>query len=271
MNHISFINSFHPFTTITSFLTKQNPKERTEIIVEPFQALIQLALLSFCPKHTKLSIEKNILQLQLPHIHQGVMRWYNNDTKNDLVFLFHAIKRFQIFYKKMLVDNPKLYHIIIKYASNGILQLQQTYESSQNMTLVQTLRMYHSMLLGRIDFSHVDGPRRETTKKKNMYKNEILHDNRSIRSCSFESARSSPRSILASSSPKSEAEEVNIETIFSSITKIYPKELHNIIYNVFVMLENNDITYNNAIHVISRVFKKYDVVIHNWIIDHLVF
>ena len=65
-------------------------KEKTEMILEPMQVMIQLALLSFCPLGTKISVSSNILYLQLPTFYQGAVRWYQNDTKDDLHYLFHS-------------------------------------------------------------------------------------------------------------------------------------------------------------------------------------
>ena len=73
-------------------------KERFEMILEPLQAILQLALLSFCPKGTKITINQNILQLQMPYYTQGILRWYQNDNKDDLFYLFYVCKRFSRFY-----------------------------------------------------------------------------------------------------------------------------------------------------------------------------
>ena len=61
-------------------------KERFDIILEPLQAFIQLALLSFTPIETKLNIYNNILYIQIPGWKQTIMRTYYNDSKNDLFF-----------------------------------------------------------------------------------------------------------------------------------------------------------------------------------------
>ena len=45
-------------------------KERSDMILEPLQVLVQLGILSFCPVGTKLSISENILQLQEPSVYQ---------------------------------------------------------------------------------------------------------------------------------------------------------------------------------------------------------
>ena len=42
---------------------KSNPKERLDMILEPLQVMIQLAILGFCPRGTKISINENYLEV----------------------------------------------------------------------------------------------------------------------------------------------------------------------------------------------------------------
>ena len=83
----------------SAFLNKK--KERFDIILEPLQAFIQLALLSFSPIDSKLNIYNNILYIQIPGWKQSIMRTYYSDSKSDLFFLFNVIKRFNKFYKHL--------------------------------------------------------------------------------------------------------------------------------------------------------------------------
>ena len=75
-------------------------KERSDMILEPLQVMIQLALLCFCPVGTKVSVRDNILHLQQPAYLQGAVRWWNNDNKDELYYLFHAIRRYYKWYKR---------------------------------------------------------------------------------------------------------------------------------------------------------------------------
>ena len=68
----------------STLLQERNKKERFDMILEPLQAIIQLALLSVYPTGTKLSILNNILHIQEPGWNQGVVRSYYYDTKDDL-------------------------------------------------------------------------------------------------------------------------------------------------------------------------------------------
>ena len=121
-------------------------KERFEMILEPFQAITQLALLSYCPIGSKLSIADNILYIQRPGWKQSLVRSYNADKKNDLVYLFSVIKRFHKFYGFLSYsDDPekqKLFDILIDRSKIGLEKLIQTYSKSDGDHLSQTLRMY---------------------------------------------------------------------------------------------------------------------------------
>jgi len=75
-------------------LLKAKPKERSDMILEPLHVIIKIAMLGFCPEGTKLTISANLLYLQKPTWTQGVTRWYQQDTKEDLYYLFHAIRRY---------------------------------------------------------------------------------------------------------------------------------------------------------------------------------
>ena len=73
-------------------------KERVEMVLEPLQAMTQLAIMTYCPVGSKLSISNNLLCIQIPSWSQSVTRSYNHDKKDDLFFLFSVINRFNSFY-----------------------------------------------------------------------------------------------------------------------------------------------------------------------------
>lgn len=292
MNNITILDGLQTLTNITKPFIYSTRKERIDTILEPLQGIIQLALLSKCPDNTKLSIKKNILQIQLPYFHQGVTRWYNNDKKDDLVYIFNIIKRFQLYYKKVFADRLQLYTLLMQMASKGLIQLQKTYDHGMNVTLVQTLKMYNSILLGKIDFNTIDPavvdiqqPDYESDDNGNASfyntrsdvndneqnvpteENIILETNSVI---SHKSAHSSISTNTGLPSVHAGAG-INIENVFFTITSVYPNELYEIIYNLFVLLEQDNIKYSHAIAIIDNLFKKYNSVIHQWIHNHLIF
>ncbi len=73
-------------------LMSDRSKERFEMILEPLQAISQLAFLSYCPVGSKLSISDNILYIQEPGWGQTLSRSYYLDKKEDLNFNFFTLE-----------------------------------------------------------------------------------------------------------------------------------------------------------------------------------
>ena len=126
-------------------------RERFETILEPLQAILQIGYLSFAPIGTKLTIQNNILKIQIPNYSQSVVRWYNNDTQEDLFYLFNIFNRFKKFYhflneSKQYPENKKLYDLLIDLAISGIGNLIRTYSQTDKIHILHTLQMYKTML-----------------------------------------------------------------------------------------------------------------------------
>ena len=127
----------------------RSKKERFEIILEPLQAIIQLAILSFYPIGTKLTIYNNLLFVQPAYWGQSFVRTYYNDSKDDLFYLFNVIVRFNKFYYHIADlegEERKLFDLLINLAKNGLDNLLQTYTQIQRHALLHTLQMYKNML-----------------------------------------------------------------------------------------------------------------------------
>jgi hypothetical protein len=118
-------------------------KERSDMILEPLQVMVQLALLSESPIGTKVSVSDNILQLHPPSWTQGVWRWYNSDGKDDLYYLFHAIRRYYKWYKS---EDNKIYSHILSSAVKGIEKLIITYAAAEQTAITHTLALYKNVL-----------------------------------------------------------------------------------------------------------------------------
>ena len=118
-------------------------KERSDMILEPLQVMVQLALLSESPIGTKVSVSDNILQLHPPSWTQGVWRWYNSDGKDDLYYLFHAIRRYYKWYKS---EDNKIFNHILASAVKGIEKLIITYSAAEQTAITHTLALYKNVL-----------------------------------------------------------------------------------------------------------------------------
>lgn len=181
---------------IYSSMRTKRKKERFETILEPLQAILQIGYLSFAPIGTKLTIHNNILKIQIPNYSQPVIRWYNNDTQEDLFYLFNIFYRFKKFYhflndSKTNPENKKLYDLLIELAKTGIGNLIRTYSQTDKIHILHTLQMYKGMLEGE---------------EKGMKNNEILSQKR------FDSYELSN---LSSNLPNSHASVASIASIAS--------------------------------------------------------
>jgi hypothetical protein len=163
------------FKYIYNSIINLKGKEKINMVLEPLQSMIQVALLSVTPIGSKLAIHENILYLQTPSITQPVSRWYNSDKKDDLYFLFQVIKRFNKWYnpninKKSLINND-LYNLIIKMAVEGLNNLLKTYSAIvDNNSIIQLLYMYIDLLNSKnIDDKLID----KTVKFEEVFENIV--------------------------------------------------------------------------------------------------
>jgi len=125
-------------------LLKGKPaKEKSDMILEPLQVLITLAVLGFCPIGTKININQNMLYIHKPTIVQGLRRWWEGDSKDDLYYLFHAIRRFYKWYK---TEDNKIYNYILLLAKNGLKNLIKTYQKADKKSILHTLSLYSNIL-----------------------------------------------------------------------------------------------------------------------------
>jgi hypothetical protein len=174
---MNFLLNLQPqqFKYIYNSLISIKGKEKINMVLEPLQSMIQVALLSVTLIGTKMAIHENILYLQTPTITQPVSRWYNSDKKDDLYFLFQVIKRFNKWYnpqinKKSLMSID-LYNLIIKMAIKGLENLLKTYNSTtDNNSVLQLLYMYIDLLnSNKIDDKITD----KTVKFEEVFENIV--------------------------------------------------------------------------------------------------
>lgn len=262
------------------FLFKK--RERFETILEPFQAILQLSLLAYCPIGTKLSIHQNILKIQLPNLNQGLLRWYQNDTKEDLFYLFHACKRFTHFYQHLkqiklfddfglnternnntnenemneIIENNNLYDLIIENTKKGVNKLIETYNNSDKISLLHTLQMYKLLLENPNYFNDFN---KINITKNNSRKNSIdIDDNKSTNT-----------NISYEDNIKKE-----IDEIFLEIRNIYSIHDYKVIFHSLKILEDKSLKGNEIIQKIECInlfLKSKEVLIKSWINDNIVF
>ena len=224
-------SSFHLLYQMLS----NRQKDKIDMILEPLQAMIQLALLSICPIGTKLRIQENILYLQTPTFTQPISRWYNSDKKDDLYFLYTVVKRYMKWYNPALNKksplSADLYQLITTMAKEGFDNLFKTYSSSDSNTVIHVIQMYKNLLEYNNDKILVD---------------EYIVD--------------------------VEKNKVNIDEVFERIISIYdPHILHIIQHTLLMMQEENDPS-NQGHHLdgLNQMFMKYNKAIKEWIKVNLI-
>ncbi len=214
-------------------MKSEKKKERFDIILEPLQAVTQLALLSFCPKGSKLAIANNLLTIQEPSWVQGLWRSYNNDMKEDLFFLFNAIVRFNRFYIYLKTESDEycdLFELLVQLSKRGIDKLLQTYATTDQPALLHTLQLYRILLDKPVMF----------TEAEEVEVNKIHGTN-------------------------------SIDDIFLNIRTLYTPHDFIILYQSLILLEKNPERYDVYMKGINTMLSPVHGQIQKWISDHIVY
>ena len=221
------------FINVYNLMKSEKKKERFDIILEPLQAVTQLALLSFCPKGSKLAIANNLLTIQEPSWVQGLWRSYNNDMKEDLFFLFNAIVRFNRFYIYLKTEPDEycdLFELLVQLSKRGIDKLLQTYATTDQPALLHTLQLYRILLDKPIIF----------TEAEEVEVNKIHGTN-------------------------------SIDDIFINIRSLYTTHDFIILYQSLILLEKNPERYDVYMKGINTMLSPVHGQIQKWISDHIVY
>ena len=233
-----YLNLYH-------FMKRDKKKERFDIILEPLQAITQLALLSVCPKGSKLTISNNLLSIQQPGWFQGLLRSYNQDMKEDLFFLFNAIIRFNRFYdylKNELEEYCDLYDLLIQMSKRGIDKLVQTYATTEQPALLHTLQLYRLLL--EKPMLVTDNEENEINKRHGIYNNTSSID------------KDKPN---------------HIDDIFIGIRSLYSSHEFIILYQTLLLLEKNPEHHETYIQGINTLFTPTYDKIQKWICNNIVY
>lgn len=111
-------------------------------MLDPLSTIIKLALLNKYENGVKISIKYNIIYIQKQSFYQGLLRWFNNDSKQDLDKLLYPI----IYAcQKYLINYiyPKI-NIIFEYAIKGLEKLINTYN---NDIIISKYLKYLSLII----------------------------------------------------------------------------------------------------------------------------
>lgn len=115
-------------------------------ILEPVSTVLKLAIVSFLPIGTKISIRDNNIYIQNPSLLQGIFRWSNGDKFSDLHNLIHPLKKFMDLRDTSIIFNDNKSDLFVSLAVKGLQRLKKTY--ADNSIVIQTFELYEDILLG---------------------------------------------------------------------------------------------------------------------------
>lgn len=127
-------------TIASRFFYSPPPSEK---ILDPMSTIVRLAILSYYPVNTKLSIHNNSLYLQEPSYVQATLRWGSGDDRSDLHNLHNPISKALDWYDLKL---PYVSHIF-RLAREGLNLLIDCYKGSNESNLVCHSLNYYSKLI----------------------------------------------------------------------------------------------------------------------------
>jgi hypothetical protein len=210
-------------------------KERFETILEPLQAVVQIALLAFYPIGTKITIKNNILLLQPPAYSQSLVRWYNNDAQEDLYYLFNVFTRFKKFYKHLKTSEKesidyRIYSILNDLSIIGINNLIRTYNQTEKPHILKTLSMFKFILS----------------------EDQELNFNTKTLNEDYDTSNT-------------------VDDIFIQIVDVYTDEIKHIIFNVLQLIKNNECNYQHYAEGLNKMLEPTCIQIKKWIDEHIVY
>ena len=255
-------------------------KERFDIILEPLQAFIQLALVSFTPINSKINIHNNILYIQIPGWKQSIIRTYYNDSKNDLFFLFNVIQRFNKFYNHLQYinnNNNNLLNLLNELSRKGIDNLLQTYRQTENPALLHTLNIYKNMIHEFIDNEPINNNLDSSSNyifskssESSPISNKSYSSDNSLSSIPKDSPPDLPR-IQYNLALNQTENTSNIDNVFIKITSLYTTHEYIIIFNILLLIQKNPNNYLDYIEGLNKILEPINKRIQKWIVDNIVY
>lgn len=248
-------------------------REKLDRILEPLQAMLQLCLLGTSPIGSKLTINDNLLTIQPPGISQGIIRYFNDDTKEDVYYLFNVFRRFVMYYKFLYQHEHtrELYELLIELCKSGLDKLIETYNSSDKINVLHALTMY-KVILDKPDLvipnteDTTPNTTTSSTTTENTHKKTHKKDHLNTSSILQNNVIPDFDNLSSTGTNKS-----NIDNIFIKITDIYSKEELQIIHSTLLILKHKKDTeecqpYINGLNLILQpTYTK----IKKWINDNI--
>jgi hypothetical protein len=220
--------------------------------------------------------------IQAPGYTQNVRRWYNNDKKEDVFYLYNVFSRFNKFYKSVLTgagatdENAALFALLNELAKTGINNLIRTYNQTDKIHILHTLQMYKGML------DNPDLARRIANRPGDDAAAAAVDADTA--DCKLPSRVKSPSSspplrpmsatataTATANVPIDSLVDTNVDLIFIKITDLYSQEDYTIIYYTLQKIQNDPQYYMNYVDGLNKILEPVNIRIKKWIDDNIVF
>lgn len=124
-----------------------NPDENIKYILDPLSVIIKLYILSKKQIGCKLCIYNNSIILQDSGIFQSFIRYYFNNSKNDIQYLYNPIEiASYIYLSKDFIEKFPTIKILFQHAIKGLENLIGTYNNNNNNIIIHSLYMYINII-----------------------------------------------------------------------------------------------------------------------------
>ena len=161
--------------TIYQYIQNMMQDTDNNFILDPLSCVIRLAVLSFKPKGTKISINQNKISYNEPCILQGTIRWSQGDNRDDLHNIYKPlIKATEWFsYEKDELNN------IFNLAIDGLNKLKMSY--NENSTINHSIDRYIIVIKNNKNNEKTEVRRSnrlndESSETINSYQNHIFQE-----------------------------------------------------------------------------------------------
>jgi hypothetical protein len=138
-------------STITNNLIKTvwtsnifSKKKNMGTLLDPINTAISLSMLNFYPDGTKISIQNNEIIFQEPTGYQGISRWKNGDSYEDIHNLVNPIKKLLTTKQNLELWGKTNFEYLCNMMKLGLAKLAKTYK--ENQIANHTIEFYQSLI-----------------------------------------------------------------------------------------------------------------------------
>ena len=188
-------------------------KSTKNMILDPFSCILRIAILSFKPLGTKISIIDNRITYNEPHFLQGPIRWTYGDNREDLHNLYSPILKIFQWYNCETQEIKNILELTIQ----GMEKLKSAY--SKNNSICHSINYYTHIIKDNME-------NKKTHEDDSDDSNKIYED---LKKLWNSNEISIVNNILTEMKTTNKEEMTSLITALESMLYIKEKRVHSII------------------------------------------